>query len=287
MSLTSLAMFVYKVLLKPPPLRWLANRILLMIIPKRIQLPEGVVNLHPNDPVISGALAFGVYERYQLDVFRSMIQKDMTILDIGANIGLYTVIAAKCTGERGKVVSFEPEQENFSILTQNISDNDFKNVKPVRAAVADKEGSLVLYISEGNKGNHSIYKISDTEGEQQVPTVELDSWIENNNIGKVDLIKMDIQGAEPLAFKGMIKTFKTKPILFLEYDPGSIRTNGHEPLDMLKTLLSHGYELQNIDEASRSMKNINDIQKFTDSLGHTTYANLLCLSESYSRMSEI
>ena len=277
MSLTNIAMFVYTVILKPRPLRLITNKILLLLIPAQVSLPEGVINLHPNDPVISGALALGVYETYQLDLFRSIVQKGMTVLDIGANVGLYTVIAAKLVGERGVVASFEPEGQNFEILQKNISDNGFKNIRPARMAIADKEGEVTLYLSEGNKGKHSLFKPSDTEGEQVVGTIRMDDWLERNNIGKVDVIKIDIQGAEPLAFAGMQKTLSMRPVLLMEYDPKSIRESGHEPIEMLEMLLSQGYTLYSVEESTKSKKKISDIHSFTYSLRGEKYANLLCI----------
>ena len=270
-------MFVYTVILKPRPLRWVTDHLLLLIIPKQVALREGIVNLHPNDPVISGALALGVYETYQLDLFRRVVGRGMTVLDIGANVGLYTVIAAKLVGEEGMVASFEPEAQNFEILQKNILDNGFKNVQPARVAVANKEGELALYLSKGNKGKHSIYRPSDTEGEEIVKTIVLDEWLEQHSIGKVDVIKIDIQGAEPLAFSGMKKTLSTKPALLMEYDPKSIRESGHNPIEMLEMLLSHGYALYSIEEGTKSKKIIDDIQSFTNALRGEQYANLLCI----------
>ncbi len=277
MSLTKIAMFVYTVILKPWPLRWITNKMLLLVIPSRVSLPEGVVNLHPKDPVISGALALGVYETYQLDLFRSLIRKGMTVLDIGANVGLYTVIAARLVGEEGRIISFEPEAQNFGILKKNISDNNFKNVQPIQVAVADTEGELTLFLSKGNKGKHSLFRPSDTGGEQVVKTIVLDKWLEKHTIGKVDIIKIDIQGAEPLAFSGMQKTLSTKPVLLMEYDPKSIRESGHNPIETLEMLLGYGYVLYSVDEGKKSKKKINDIRLFTDALRKEQYANLLCI----------
>lgn len=277
MSLTNIAMFVYTVILKPKPLRWMADNLLLLLIPKQVRLKEGVVNLHPKDPVISGALALGVYETYQLDLFRSLVHKGMTVLDIGANVGLYSVIAAHLVGEGGVVASFEPETQNFEILKKNISDNGFKNIQPAQVAVADTEGELTLFLSKGNKGKHSLYKPSDTEGEQVVKTIVLDEWLEQHNIGKVDVIKIDIQGAEPRAFAGMQKTLSMKPALLMEYDPKSIRESGHDPIKMLEMLLRYGYVLYSVDEGTKNKEKIDDIRSFTNTLHGEQYANLLCV----------
>ena len=276
MSLTTLAMFIYTVLLKPPPLRWIADRVLLLIIPKQVRIPEGTLTLHPHDPVISGALALGVYETYQLDVFRSVVQSGMTVLDIGANIGIYTVIAAQKVGESGRVYAFEPEQENFHLLQQNITNNLFLNTEAIQVAVADAHGELTLHVAKSNKGQHSLLSLPDAEGEQRVQTISIDAWAHGKKIPKIDVIKIDIQGAESLAFAGMQETLATRPVLLMEYEPRFIRESGNDPLAMLEMLLAFGYTLYDIDEGTKHIEKIENTETFTSALRDGKYANLLC-----------
>lgn len=278
MSLAGIAFYVYTVLLKPAPLRWLANKILLAIIPKSVRIEEGILYVHPHDPVISGALALRVYEPYQLDLFRSYLKEGMVVLDIGANIGLYTLIASKRVGETGKVISFEPEPENFSILSKNIKENEmWDNTTSVQKAAADKEGTFPLFLAESNKGNHSIYAHDDSIKTIPVETVSVDIWLSENGIEKVDIIKIDIQGAEPLAFSGMKNILKSNPILLVEYEPILIRSAGYDPIGMLDLLKTSGYNLFNIDENKKSIRQIEDIQIFTTGLPRNAYANILGL----------
>src|SRR3989344_7406435 len=96
--------FIYTVILKPRLLKALTNKILLFIIPKQVVIPEGIVVLNPKDPVVSGALALGVYEKFETALMRRLLTAGMTVLDIWANVGYFTAIFARLVGQRGKVI---------------------------------------------------------------------------------------------------------------------------------------------------------------------------------------
>ena len=89
----SLAEFVYTVLLKPRPLRRAANAAIRAMLPQRVRVGGATVWLNPDDPVISGALTLGQFERGEIAFFRSRFGADMTFVDVGANVGLYSAIA--------------------------------------------------------------------------------------------------------------------------------------------------------------------------------------------------
>ena len=88
--MTTLAEFIYTRLLRPAPVRRVTNAILLSIVPKTVRVGPAIVHLNPSDPVISGALALRVFERDELAFFSQRCRAGMTVLDVGANVGLYT-----------------------------------------------------------------------------------------------------------------------------------------------------------------------------------------------------
>lgn len=98
----------------------------------------------------------GIYEPLQTELVKKEIKKGDVVLDIGANIGYYTLIFAKLVGEDGKVFVFEPAPTNFSFLKKNVEINSYKNVVLVQKAVSNKTGKLKLYLSEDNIGDHRI-----------------------------------------------------------------------------------------------------------------------------------
>ena len=93
-----LAEFVYCYLLRPWPLRQLTNWTIRKLLPKQVEIHGATVVLNPTDPVVSGALHFGVYEKAETRFFQSACRDGMTFLDVGANLGYYTALAARAVG---------------------------------------------------------------------------------------------------------------------------------------------------------------------------------------------
>ncbi len=121
------------------------------------------------------------------------IKKDSVIIDIGAQIGAFSVFASNIAS-RGKVLSFEPFEENYEMLRQNVELNMMENVTCFKLGVAGKSGNRKLIISKENTGGHSFYE---TVGKQvDVKTTTLKEIFENNKIKNCDFLKMDCEGAE-------------------------------------------------------------------------------------------
>jgi len=277
-----LAAFVYRTLLKPAPLRWLANHILLLIIPKNIKIEEGIVSLNPTDPVISGALALGIYETFEMELFRRIVKENMTVLDIGANIGVYSLIAGRRVGPGGRVIAFEPEPTNFSLLKHNIGKNDLNNVTAYNIAIADVEGTMKLHLSESNKGHHSLVggDSSDFSSSILVPVATGDKFLEDVNIKHVDVIKIDIEGAEPLALKGLAHTLELPGLtLFFEFSPKTMQDSGFDPKRVLSSLHEKGFSIYEIQEHKKKLVPIEDMGTFVDYFSGTQYSNLLSIKD--------
>lgn len=103
-----IAEFIYCYLLRPWPLRQITNWFIRVILPRSVSYDDAIVVLNPRDPVVSGALFFRVYERSELEFFQSVCRPGMTFLDVGANIGFYTALAAKRVGPSGKTSHSSP-----------------------------------------------------------------------------------------------------------------------------------------------------------------------------------
>jgi hypothetical protein len=111
-----LSEFIYTVLLGPRPLRSLSNRAIQAILPKTVRVGPAVIHLNPRDPVISGALTLGLYERDELSFVASILRTGMTVVDVGANVGLYTAVAMHHIGSNGRIIAFEPHRESAGFL---------------------------------------------------------------------------------------------------------------------------------------------------------------------------
>ncbi len=122
------------------------------------------------------------------------IKETDTVVDIGANIGVFSILASKYT--KNNVFAFEPVLENFKLLESNIRLNKAKNIIPIRMAIADKEGEKSLFISSNNPGGHSFHFKDECSKKIVVKTVPLKIFFEQYNFDRIDFLKMDCEGAE-------------------------------------------------------------------------------------------
>ncbi len=273
----SFALWVYTFLLKPKLLRALANSILKSIIPASVNIGEGTLLLNPADAAVSGQLALGVYENFESDFFRSQIKEGMTIVDLGANIGYYTLIAAQHTGAGGKVLAYEPEPENYALLVKNIKSNGLIHVTPIKTAISNSSGTQKLYLTEDNKGTHSLVDNRQTGNSITVETDTLDNSLIIHNSPAIDVLKMDIEGAELLALEGMKKTITRSPnlIIFTEFYPKGIARFGRSPREFLDTLNQYNFSLSIIDEDRKELIPLapNDFDSFIHSFSDKAEPN--------------
>ena len=218
-----------------------------------IQGSKMYVNVYEKDP--SMRYTFRVYalnlihEKATTELFRTVVKKGDVILDMGANIGYFTLLAAKLVGKKGKVYSFEPEPRNYHYLKKNIELNKYTNVFAFQKAVADKPGKVKLYICPYDTGHHTINQYGGIEkySPKFIYTnkefVEIEAVVLDDFFGetkrKIDVIKMDIEGAEVLALSGMDHIIKEngKLKMFIEFFPLFIREMGSSPEEFIKKLL--------------------------------------------------
>ncbi|MBC8324214.1 MAG: FkbM family methyltransferase [Verrucomicrobia subdivision 3 bacterium] len=233
-----LAEFVYCYLLRPWPLRPLANWAIRQLLPAQVNFGEAVVVLNPDDPVVSGALHFGVYEKAETAFFQIACREGMTFLDVGANIGYYTALAARAVGPNGKIIALEPDPDSFKYLEQTIAANVAENVQAFPVAASDAPAKLPLYISADNRGDNRLYAPGESRPKIEVEAVAPDALLAENKIDTVDLIKIDVQGYEPKVIDGLRDTITRSPKLTLltEFWPKGIRDAGGDPTEFLNTL---------------------------------------------------
>ena len=181
-----LAEFVYCYLLRPWPLRPLANWAIRQLLPVQVNFGEAVVVLNPDGPVVSGALHFGVYEKAETKFFQSACRKGMTFLDVGANVGYYTALAARAVGPTGKIIALEPDPESFKCLEQTIAANGTENVQAFPVAASDAPATLPLYISADNRGDNRLYAPGESRPQVEVKAVATDALLAENKINTVD-----------------------------------------------------------------------------------------------------
>ena len=196
-----------------------------------------------NDRYIGQRIALEKYEPYETELILKQVKIGDVVVDVGANVGYYTVLLADKVGLSGKVYAFEPDKTSFEILERNVAENKLKNVVAVNAAVGSKNGKLKLHRSEENFGDHKLY--GKAEKTSQVKIVKLDDFIKE----AVDLIKIDTQGWEPEVIKGAQKVIlKNKPTIFMEYSPAGYKQAKLNGREMMKNLAGIYKKIWWIDE---------------------------------------
>lgn len=218
------------------------------------------------------------YEPLATRIVSKIIKPGDAILDLGANIGYYTLLFAKMAGINGKVYAFEPEPEIFGILKKNVNENGYKNVILEQKAVSDKNTTGKLYLRADNRGDNRIYDSRDGREFIDIGLIRLDDYFSDNKI-KIDFIKMDIQGAEILALSGMRRLLtENNPVIMMEFWPIGIKRSGGEPKECLNILRSYGYDYYFLSEDEAGLKKIANeklLKNYT--LENKRYANLLCV----------
>ena len=216
-----------------------------------------------------------IYEKFETDLVKQEINKGDVVIDIGANIGYYTLIFAKLVGDTGKVFAFEPDPTNFELLRKNIEINGYKNVILEKKALSDKEGKVTLVLNKENTGGHYISK-QPTKNSIQVDAITVDDYFKNFGY-KIDFIKMDVEGAESMVLKGMANLLKHNADLkmMVEYNSSAIRNMGLEPTSYLKLLIKNGFRLIDINSKNMKIENT-DVQSLVKKYDDE-YTNLLCV----------
>ena len=197
----------------------------------------------------------GVNEPFTTQLIRDLIPAGGVAVDIGANIGYYTLLMARTVGPEGRVIAFEPDAENARILRKNLEANGYSNVTVVEAAVAEAEGVVRLHLADGNSVNHRLSADEDGRATVEIPAVTLDEWLAVHDITRVDFIKLDIEGAETRALAGMKHTFLGNPQLrmILEFSPYNLHQCGASPDTYFGLLSAMGLSIAEIEEHAARM----------------------------------
>jgi FkbM family methyltransferase len=245
----SISEFLYTVVCRPAPIRRLVNRLILTFLPKSVRLGRAEVLLNPQDPVVSGALAMGVYEKEEISLFARTIQPGMTVVDVGANLGAYSVVALDRLQGQGQLLAIEPAKENFFWLQKNLKQNLGLTLKTkvyaVRAALSNKAGVAVLHKNPANKGDNRLFPDNLLAGTEKVKTTTLDALCRQKEIRSIDVLKIDVQGFEGEVLAGSRRILQASRSchLFSEFWAEGMRKAKTEPRYIVELLRGLGFNL--------------------------------------------
>jgi FkbM family methyltransferase len=224
---------------------------------------EGLaVHIDTADVAISVPLSQGAYEGHLIDFFKDHVREGMHVVDAGANIGLYSLLAAKLVGPAGRVWSFEPNSENARLLLASAVLNRLENVTLHPVALGAERGYTFFTSAVGSNGGvlgqagrnltHPSCKI--------VPTARLDDF----GIARVDLLKMDVEGAEGLLLQGAGELLaRCRPLVTTEFSNEMLtRISGMSGAAFLGLFRGRGYSVAMLDRSTHRVVPVSDTDAF-------------------------
>lgn len=192
------------------------------------------------DSVLSRHI-FNGFEQQEINYLTSVLKKGDIFIDIGSNIGLFSLLASEIVGDTGMILSYEPSPSTFLRLKENIEINHFKNIEARNLGVSNQSGELMLHISQnGHDAWNSFAPSEDNKLEKvvMVPVTTLDKELENINKSQIKAVKIDVEGWEKYVLLGGKRFFKEyQPIVMVEFTEQNTFNAGysiHEIYDLLE-----------------------------------------------------
>lgn len=230
-------------------LRQAWNR-LLPDCPLILRVSPGLWWIARNDAV-SDELCLGSFEPNERAFLRWFLTPGMVVLDVGAHAGFYSVLASKRVGSSGHVFAFEPSPRERARLQRHLHLNRCANVTVEGVAVGEAAGDGELFVFDEKRTGCNSFHLADTRGACAitVPIRPLDGYFERGVFTKVDLVKMDIEGAELSALRGAERLFRaTRPALLCELHEKRVGPWGYRARDIVDLLDGWGYEWFRLEE---------------------------------------
>ena len=192
-----------------------------------------------NSPAFKTHLEESSHERGEVEFLQLIAAEGMNAIDIGVDVGVTTVTIAKAVGERGKVYTFDPVSGHIDTLRKNLAANGLENVSIFQMAVSDKVGTIDFY-------GGSIIPEEDIE-KSSVRTTNLDTFLTEEKVERIDLINMDCEGSELLVIKGAEKTLRENKVrIFCEIHHGFLEQLGQSIQDIAKYLQSFDFQVYSV-----------------------------------------
>lgn len=213
-----------------------------------------------------------------VSVANKFLGPDQTAVDIGANVGFLTRRFAAMVGVNGRVFSFEPDPAVFDFLAFNT--RKLSNVALSNIAMSDHCGTSALFLHPTSSMSNSLVNAWENAHPLNVQTSTFDAWVANTNPGRINLIKIDVEGAEPLVLRGMRDTLASsdKPHIIIEFCPENFASHSDEE-EIFRILFGSGYTVQRID-ARGALHVVHSPTDVHGILNENGYVNLLAQADT-------
>lgn len=201
-----------------------------------------LIHVDPTDHLQLMIYYFGTFEPHCLTYLAKCVNRGGTVVDVGANIGLYTLESSLVVGPTGQVISIEAAPPHAQALQKNIQLNRMNNVSVIEAAVGDSVGEATLTLPSGD--NLGMFTVGPVSGDKVFRVVlrPIDDLLKERGINSVDLIKMDIEGSEYRALRGAARTLgRCRPVLIIELNESALCRCGSSTAEVKELLRYWGY----------------------------------------------
>jgi len=215
------------------------------------------ITLAPHEGASRLAYYFGVSEPELFAFYEGFLKPGMTVVDAGANIGLHTLFFAKRVGPEGRVYAFEPGQSAFVRLQSHVERNKLANVRCFHCALGAAEGVVALAENcQDNSRNFVVESSSKPIGTKNIALRPLDQVLKEESVGRVDFLKIDVEGFEPQVLGGASNYLRQQSIrvLQLELDDSSLARSGFSAGQISGMLHGVGYRCAEWSCQSRSFR---------------------------------
>jgi FkbM family methyltransferase len=260
------------------PGMWRVHSFLRHILPVNVDEEIPVVRghlkwvLNPSDHIHQDVFWCGIKDQWDVFHIRTLVKKGDTILDIGSNFGYYSVVLAAHLQKDCRIFAFEPLPENYARLVDHIKLNSMGDcIEPSPLAISDVSGESVISLRvNGNSGSASLVA-SESEQKIVIKTVSIDEFVEEKKLSRVDFLKVDVEGSEPLVLRGASQLIREqKPSMMVEFDSVVLRRAGSSVVELGRTLRAMGYSLFKADRQI--------LVPFDETGSGYTLTNVFCLS---------
>lgn len=264
-------------------LRALRDKLYMLVRPKSfldIKIDGLYFRVDPSfTTVVPDLLLDEAYVKFESLLVRTFLKEGNVFIDMGANIGYFTVLAASIVKDAGRVISFEPEPRNFGFLKQNVKINGFTNVTILPKAVGDSNRQIELHVDVKATGGHQIGRSVKTSPTLLVEMVSLDEVLKDQS-SVVNFMKMDIEGSEPLALRGMDGVLKENfgVKIITEFYPEKIALTDQSPSEYLELLRKYGFSFYLVDEREQKLV-LMDQSELLQVARKSERINILCSRE--------
>lgn len=225
-------------------------------------VPGGKMYLNRAESRMMFERTLGVYEFWKTELFKEILKPEMLVVDVGVNKGYFSLLSAKLVGEKGRVLSFEPDPTNCEWIKRSIVENGYKNIKLFPMGLSDANGEFDFYVGKKSGQGSLLFNEKDAASSTpiKVKTVPLDSVMRDENVSKVNLMKIDVQGADLKVIKGSFSTLNNLQYLIMDLDTKILQ----EQEEIFEIIKAKGFNIYSISKERKQISSPRDMGKIKD-----------------------